>query len=124
LAYCPIMQRDLFRLKLIERLKRDNIEVTQLAEATGIPKDKIYSIKRRENASTSVETAIGIARYFGETIEQFLGLEAKNDAMQQFNHLASLLTDQERILLTESIKAFVAQRDQAQKEPSPSEQSI
>ena len=50
----------------------EGVSIVDIANATGISKHQLYKLKQRETATTNVEDAIKIARYFGMSLDDFL----------------------------------------------------
>lgn len=65
-----------FREALLARLAAEGLTIAALARGTGVSLDALKKLSARDGASTSVETAILIADFFGETVNEFMSHRA------------------------------------------------
>lgn len=61
-----------FRRALLYHMAVQGTSITDLVRASGVSRDVINKIKARAGASTSVENAIAIAAFYGETVNEFM----------------------------------------------------
>lgn len=76
---------------LSERVKAEKIKVSDISRASKVPQDQIYKLVNKKNLSTNVESAIKIASYFGQTLEEFMG-SVHSGEEQEILRLANQLT--------------------------------
>jgi len=100
---------------LSERVEAEKINISDLSRITGVPKDKVYKLVKKKNLSTSVESAMQIASYFGQTLDEFMGDHRSGEELEII-HLVSQLTEADRQLLLGFGKGLVAAKDPAQPE--------
>lgn len=107
-----------FREAFIEHLDRTGAKVTEIAAATGLNKDSLYALKRGTTMNMNVKDAILVAKFFGETVEEFMGVvpgALRDSLMDQI----SQLSDSERQIFEASLKAVLAARDHRKEAPEP-----
>lgn len=61
-----------FQASLAAHMAQHGTAIVDLAKATGISRDAINKIKGRAGASTSVENAVLIAGFYGQTVNAFM----------------------------------------------------
>ena len=99
-----------FREAFIEHLERTGAKVTEVAAATGLNKDSLYALKRGTTMNMNVKDAILVAQFFGETVEEFMGIGPRALRDTLIDQI-SQLTDSERQIFEASLKAVLAARD-------------
>lgn len=99
-----------FSEALIEHLDRTGKQVTEIAKKSGVRKDALYSLKYGKSLNMAVDDAIRVAAAFGETVEEFMGLNPVQIRDQLSEQLARL-TPQEQAILEASLAALLSQRD-------------
>lgn len=62
-----------FREAFLARVDQAGASMTDIARATGVSLDVLKKLRGRADASTTVENAVLIAAFFGETVNDFLG---------------------------------------------------
>jgi transcriptional regulator with XRE-family HTH domain len=62
-----------FREAFIAHLDAAGFNTRQVADATGVSRDQMEKLRQRKVASTNVHDALRIARFFGKTVEEFIG---------------------------------------------------
>lgn len=100
-----------FRDALIWHLERHETSVTDLARRTGVSHDAINNMIRREQSSTSIERAMAIAAYYGESVEQFLACAVPNSSFDSVVRLLSLLTPSELRMIEAQLRGLMRARD-------------
>lgn len=100
-----------FRDALIWHLDNEEPKLADLVRATGVSRDALNKVRARPDASTDVEKAVPVARFYGKTVEQFLNCEVvdKNDKAKV---MIDLLTDAERDMIAAQIAGVLAAREQ------------
>jgi transcriptional regulator with XRE-family HTH domain len=99
-----------FRDALIWHLDRHKTSITDLARSCGVSRDVINNIIRREDSSTSVERAIAIASYYGESVEQFLACGVPNNRLDVVARLIGLITPDELKMLESQLRGLISSR--------------
>jgi plasmid maintenance system antidote protein VapI len=97
-----------FQIALKWHMERYDTKVVDLARDTGVTRDVINKLLRRENASTDVENAILIAAYYGKSVNEFITLRDA-DETSQTRALLDLLSPEARRLLDAQIRGLVYQ---------------
>ncbi|GGL81417.1 helix-turn-helix domain-containing protein [Wenxinia marina] len=98
--------RTTFRQALIDRMARDGTRIADLASGAGVSRDTINKLLSREGASTSVENAMAIAAFYGETVEGFIG----GPAGDRLAALVAQLDGTERALVEAQIRGILQHR--------------
>ena len=90
-----------FREAFIRRFNADDTKVSELCRATGVGRSKINKLLSRLNDRVEVEDAIAIARFYGVTVEEFIGKggHALTLAPTYISSLINLLSNEEADLL-------------------------
>lgn len=86
-----------FRDALLLKLEETGLSMRELSARAEVSYDQIKKLRLREGASTNVEDAIKIARFFGYTVEEFMG--ASSDESRKLAQIYGSLTDRERKIL-------------------------
>lgn len=107
-CFIPAMNMT-FRDALVWHLNRNKTTLVDIAKGAGISIDILNKLKAREGSSTNAETAVAIAAYFGETVEQFMRCEDVEEK-QRFTAIVDLLTDEERKILLAQVRGILASR--------------
>lgn len=94
-------------------------DVTTLAARAGVSRDAIYKVTYRKTRTPSLETIIRVARAYGETVEEFMGLtpaQIRDELLDEIGRLSP----SERAVLLASLTALRSQQasDAAEKEPA------
>lgn len=102
------------------------VTAAELARATGVSKSQIDKLRQRKVEATNVHDAMLIARYFGQTVEEFCGMTRKKDKAVEIYDAMSQLTPEHREIILAQIRAVAAlqRRDDGSKQaPSPAQES-
>ena len=97
-----------FREALIARMELTGIGATDLARRTGISKPQIDKLHQRKVETTNVHDALIIARFFGQSLEDFMGMAKKSAKNQELADILATLPPDDRDLLAIQIKALAA----------------
>lgn len=93
-------------------LEKRKVAVTAIAKGSGVSKESLYSLKYGKTLNMSVDDAIRVAAYFGETVEEFMGLTGPRVDDALIRRIEGL-SPRERALLQAAIDAFLAPPDPA-----------
>ena len=110
--------RKTFSDAFIDHLQQHDVQVTTIAEATGVKKDALYKVKQGKTQNMSVDDAVRVAAYFGETVEEFMGLSEPRLDDALIRRIEGL-TPRERGLLQAAIDAFLSPPDPAAPQDDP-----
>lgn len=99
-----------FREAFIRRIDESDITLAELSRRTGVPKPTLDKLHQRKVETTSVANAIRIAAYFGQSVEEFMGLDPDPAVSRLVQDWASL-TEGEREIVDRVIRGLFAQRD-------------
>lgn len=100
-----------FRNALVWHLARHNTKIADLVRRTGVSRDVINKLKKREESSTTPENALLIAAYYGKTLEQFIRCD-DDKADRPLLALVDLLTPDEEALLAAQVRGLISERGQ------------
>lgn len=109
----PVFEKDRFREALIERMDLTGISAAELSRRTGVSKSQIDKLRQRKSEVTNVYDAILIARFFGQPVEEFMGIAKKGAKHQEILDLLASLSPDVKDMLVIQIKALAAVRTQA-----------
>ena len=70
------MDKTAFREALIARLDLTGMPAAELARRTGVSKTIIDKLRQRRVEVTNVNDAVLIARFFGQSVEDFMGIRS------------------------------------------------
>ena len=98
-----------FQNALKWHMEREQTRVVDLVRATGVSRDTINKILRRDNASTSAENALLIAAYFGKSLETFI-LCDEVASVQHLAALAELMRPEEARLIEAQVMGILKSR--------------
>lgn len=99
-----------FRAALMDAISDRDISLKSVAEGAGVSYEQLKKLGQNKSKSTNVDDAIKIARYFGQTLDQFLEDDQATNRVELMR-LYNQLTDQERAILLRSAKGVIATRD-------------
>lgn len=99
-----------FRAALMDAISDRDISLKSVAEGAGVSYEQLKKLGQNKSKSTNVDDAIKIARYFGQTLDQFLEDDQATNRVELMR-LYNQLTDQERAILLRSAKGVLATRD-------------
>lgn len=97
---------------LADRIEKDRVNIAALARSSGVTKDQLYKLAKRKNASTSVDAAIKIAAFFGETLDEFMGQDRTPEEREILSLVSQLPDDLRRQLLGYG-QGLLAPKDQS-----------
>lgn len=100
---------DRFREALIEKMDMVGITAAELSRRTGVSKAQIDKLRQRKTEVTNVNDAIRLALFFGQPIEDFMGLTKRGTKQQEIIEKLGLLPPEVRDVFVVSINAMVAQ---------------
>ena len=100
---------DDFRSALIWHMDQDDTKIVDLVRQTGVSRDVINKVLRRENSTTSVENAMLIAAFYGKSVNQFVARSEVRPS-DRLRNLLDLLRPEEQRLLEAQMRGLVAQR--------------
>lgn len=106
--------KERFREALIARVHASGISVSELSRKTGISKSQLDKLMQRRVITTNVDDASKLAKFFGDTVEDFMRLgEAPAEAgtsLSRIGVLAAQLTQAEQDMLEAQIAGLLARR--------------
>lgn len=103
------MLKERFRERLIQAMQDHGVSAAALAKGSGVSKDQIHKLVQRRVSSTNVNDAMQIARFFGMTLDEFMG-EAQIDERARLAILLGRLTPDEREMLEAQIAGLLERR--------------
>lgn len=106
----PILEKERFREALIERMNLTGVTAAELARRTGVSKPQIDKLRQRKSAVTNVYDAILIARFFGQPLEEFMGVAKKSAKHQEILDLLAAMPPEVKDMLVLQIKALASMR--------------
>lgn len=106
--------KERFREALIARVHAYGISVSELARKTGVSKSQLDKLMQRRVVSTNVDDAATLARFFGSTVEEFMG-SAVPDAnaiglISRIQELTAQLTEAEQDMLEAQLLGLLTRR--------------
>lgn len=108
------IDRERFREALIARVHASGISVSELARKTGISKSQLDKLMQRRVITTNVDDATKLAKFFGETVEDFMRMgetpAEASTSLARLRVLASQLTQPEQDMLEAQIAGLLARR--------------
>jgi plasmid maintenance system antidote protein VapI len=110
--------RKTFSEALVDHLTKHGTRVTDIARATGVSKEALYSLKYGKTQNMTVDDAVKVAAFFDETVEEFMGLSSAQ-VRDSFYQRLSQLSDRERAILEAAITAFLGEQDPQPEAPEP-----
>lgn len=114
------ISRTAFRDSLNDRLNKTGLSVSELSRRTGVSKALLDKLRQERTTSTNVEDAMRVARFFGQSLEDFMGATIRQE---QRNELADRIArmDPDQIAMIETlIRGIYATRAAAQQAPQSS----
>lgn len=117
------ISRTAFRDSLNDRLNKTGLSVSELSRRTGVSKALLDKLRQERTTSTNVEDAMRVARFFGQSLEDFMGATIRQE---QRNELADRIArmDPDQIAMIETlIRGIYATRAAAQQAPQSSQSS-
>jgi hypothetical protein len=96
-----------FREALIERMELTGVGAAEISRRTGVPKGVIDKLRQRRTDVTNVYDAILLARFFGQTVEDFIGLRRKPGKIDEIVEMIALLPPDLRDVIHAQIRAAV-----------------
>ncbi len=98
-----------FQQALTRHIEEANEDVTTLAKRADVSRDALYKVIYGKTKSPNLEIIIRVARAYGKTVEEFMGIapaRVQDDLIDEISRLAP----SERAVLQASLKALRAQR--------------
>ena len=105
-----VLDKTRFRESLIERMDLVGISAAELSRRTGVSKAQIDKLRQRKSEVTNVYDALLIARFFGQTIEEFMGISKKSAKHQEIIDILAMLPPDLKDSMIVQIKALAAMR--------------
>ena len=103
-----------FRSALLDALEETGLPLSKVAVGSGVSYDQLKKLRQRPLASTNVDDARAVAKFFGVTLDHFLGeksLSARVELVEFYNRL----TDQEIEILKAAARGQAALPPDAEK---------
>lgn len=97
-----------FRTALIWHVDKYKPNIAEMGRQTGVTRDAINKILKREDATTGVENAIVIAAFFGKKLDEFLRMD--EEPSSAIPALTELLTEDEERLIEAQVRGILAAR--------------
>lgn len=107
-----IVERQRFREALIERLNITGLTVAELARRSGVAKSQLDKLRQRKVDTTNVHDAVLIARFFGQSVEDFMGLRKRADRSDEVADLIQILPHNHKEIILAQVRAVIALRQQ------------
>lgn len=112
-----MIDKERFREALIERVRASGVTVADLARKTGVSKSQLDKLMQRRVVTTNVDDAATLARFFGATVEEFMGrgvpgAEAMG-AITRIRGLVAQLSEAEQDMLEAQIAGLLARKGAA-----------
>lgn len=109
--------KERFREALIDWVHRSGISVADLARKTGISKGQLDKLMQRRVAATNVDDAARLARFFGCTVEDFLGSGVPGGedgtALSRIRVLVGQLSPDEQDMLEAQIAGLISRKQKS-----------
>lgn len=105
-----MLERNRFREALIARMELVGIGAADLSRRTGVSKSQIDKLRQRKTEVTNVYDAVLIARYFGQPVEEFMGIAPRQAKQDEISDALASLPPEVRDLFLLQIKAVAANR--------------
>jgi transcriptional regulator with XRE-family HTH domain len=83
-----------FRSALMDAMEKTGLPLSKVAEGSGVSYGQLKKLRQRPNASTNVDDANAVAKFFGVTLDQFLDAP-ESSARVELAEFYSHLTDAE-----------------------------
>lgn len=116
-----IIMENKFRKAFLRHLSETNLKVTDVAKGARVSKDQLNKLKQGKSQSINVDAAVLVARYFGETVNEFIG-EERPALHSSLIQKLGMLTEREQRVLVASLNALSAERPEADPTPNQDEQ--
>lgn len=100
-----------FREAFLDKVEQENLKIAVIARDAGVSKDMLNKFKQGRTQSINVDDAILVARYFGQTVNEFIGEDRPTLDDQLAQRLAKL-SEKERQILIASLEAILASRQE------------
>ena len=115
-AAMTLAMKEAFRESLIAHIATYRISIAKLSRETGVSLSLIQSLNQRKSVCPNVDDAIKLARYFGKSVEEFVGV-SRDDQEKRLRALISRLTEGEKDFLEAQLTTLAAR--QGREKPSP-----
>lgn len=90
-------------------MERHGTRIVDLVNGTGVSRDVVNKILGRSSASTSVDSAILIAAFYGKSVNQFVSKQDVSD-IEKVTTLFELMQPEDLHMLEAQIQGILAQR--------------
>lgn len=105
-----------FRESFLAHLDASGISVTDVAKGAGVSREALYKLKQRRVESTNAEDAVKVARFFGKSLEEFMG-RPPDPRIAEIMGLFCSLSQTEQGFLRAQIEALAARRGRGSRRP-------
>lgn len=105
----PVPPMTSFREALMRHMADNGTTIAELAAGAGVTMDTIKKLRVRDNATTTAETAMRIAAFYGKTVEEFVGQKTTAER-DQLAALLDLLSPEEQRFLLSQIRGMIRDR--------------
>ena len=102
----PVFEKDTFREALIERMELTGTSAAELSRRTGVSKPLIDKLRQRKSELTNIYDAVLIARFFGQPVDEFMGIAKRAAKHQEILALLAALPPDTKDMLVLQIKAL------------------
>jgi len=101
------MEND-FQRAFLRHLEMEKTSLADLVRATGVSRNVLNKLKSREGSSTSVESGMLIAAFYGKTLNEFVTMQEASD-VSRVKALLEMLTQAERHILESQIRGILSE---------------
>jgi len=108
-AVMTLAMKEAFRESLINHVATYRVSMAQLSRETGVSLPLIQSLNQRKSVCPNVDDAIKLARYFGKSVEEFVGV-SRDDREKRLRALISRLTEAEKDFLEVQLTTLAARQ--------------
>lgn len=98
-----------FQQAFLWHMANHQTKIVDLVRGTGVSRDVINKLIKRDGSSTTVENAILIASFYGKTVNEFIQRQQASD-IDRAATLFGLLTPEDRDLLSAQIRGILTSR--------------
>lgn len=107
--------KERFREALITRVHASGFSVSELSRRTGVSKSQLDKLMQRRVVTTNVDDATTLARFFGETVEDFMGSGSyraePSGPLSRIRALVEQLSEAEQEMLEAQIAGLLVRKD-------------
>lgn len=112
-----LIDRTRFREALIERMEVTGMTAVELARRSGVAKSQIDKLRQRKTETTNVIDAVVIARVFGQSVEDFMGIRSRAEKINELNQLIERLPPDVKETVLVQLRALAAVRSKPGPKP-------